>query len=378
MAEGDIGAVIASFEFDEGQGVYPKIIHIAGDVYAIVYQGVDGDGWIKTVTISAAGAIALVVGGSLEFDTGVCAYPDIIHVSGDVYAIVYEGVDVHGWIKTVTISAAGAIALVVGGELEFDAVVGQYPTIVHVDDNVYTIAYASTDVRGWLISITISAAGEIAFIPAAKIQFSTADAYHTNIFRIGATNVFAIAYQEGYDGWLATITIDNLGGFGIGVIARFEFETDECHFPDVIHVLGDVYAITYKGGANDGWIKTVTISNLGAIALVVGGSLEFDAVDGWDPDIVHVSGTVYAVAYKGVLYDGWIKTVTISAAGAIALTGSSREFDTVDCAYPDIIHVSGDVFVIAYTGTGTDGWLATVPIERAVAAMQHLMIMGVG
>ena len=48
MAIGSIGSVLDTLEFDTGACEYPHIINISGDIFAIVYQGSDGDGWLVT------------------------------------------------------------------------------------------------------------------------------------------------------------------------------------------------------------------------------------------------------------------------------------------------------------------------------------------
>ncbi|MBW2602189.1 MAG: hypothetical protein JRD47_09775, partial [Deltaproteobacteria bacterium] len=41
-------------------------------------------------------------------------------------------------------------------------------------------------------------------------------------------------------------------------------------------------------------------------------TLEFDTSSGYEPDIIHVDGNVYAIAYRGPSDDGYLKTVEIN------------------------------------------------------------------
>lgn len=378
MAAGDIGSVIASLEFEAGSIEQCDIIHIAGDVYAIAYGGTDDDGWIKTVTINSAGAIALVGGGSLEFDDVRGRQPDIIHVSGNVYAVAYSGDGFDGWIKTVTISGAGAIALVSGGSLEFDTSKGQWPNIIHIAGNVYAVAYQAYGDDGWLKTLTISDAGAMSGLSDPGLEFDTTQGKQPGIIHI-ADDVYAIAYQDfDGDGRIKTVTISDAGVMALVSGGDLEFDDTTCTEPDIIHVAGNVYAIAYGGPLGDGWIKTLTISDAGAIALVAGGSLEFDVESGLAPRLIHVSENIYAIAYRGYENDGWLKTVTISDAGAMSgLSDPGLEFDTVTCNYPDMIHISGNVYAIAYQGEDTDGWIKTMAIE-GVSGVKHLLVFGIG
>ncbi len=65
---GDIGGVIDTFEFDDIKGKTPDIIHISGDVYAIAYEGSSYDGSLATVEIAANGQITNSVIDTLVFD----------------------------------------------------------------------------------------------------------------------------------------------------------------------------------------------------------------------------------------------------------------------------------------------------------------------
>ena len=66
-------------------------------------------GWLKTVEIADDGTISNAQIDTLEWDTANGYFPQIIPVSGDVYAIAYRGTDVDGFLKTVQITSDGQI-----------------------------------------------------------------------------------------------------------------------------------------------------------------------------------------------------------------------------------------------------------------------------
>ena len=72
------------------------MIHVAGDVFAIAYDG-DGvaDGSIATITINSDGDIAASGFAPLAYDTE-SDDPSIVHVAGDVFAVAYAGDDTMG------------------------------------------------------------------------------------------------------------------------------------------------------------------------------------------------------------------------------------------------------------------------------------------
>lgn len=56
------------------------MVHIGGDIYAIAYTGQSGDGFIKTIQITADGQISSATIDALEFDTSDCYEPTIIQM----------------------------------------------------------------------------------------------------------------------------------------------------------------------------------------------------------------------------------------------------------------------------------------------------------
>ncbi|MCK5712706.1 MAG: hypothetical protein KAI25_08330, partial [Hyphomicrobiaceae bacterium] len=179
--------VINTLEFAIDDGDYPHVINVLGDVYAIVYQGFEGDGFLKTVTISADGTIISAI-ESQEFDTADCVSPRIINVSGDVYAIVYEGVDLDGYIKTVTISDAGDITDTVIDTLEFDAADGVAPYIINVSGDVYAIVYRGVDLDGYIKTVEISSTQTYGTVTDVIGNALATDAIGVNVNAWGGNN----------------------------------------------------------------------------------------------------------------------------------------------------------------------------------------------
>jgi len=177
-------------------------------------------------------------------------------------------------------------------------------------------------------------------------------------------NVYAIAYAgDGDDGFLKTVTIAGNGQISDTVIDTLEFDTVKGKTPNVIPISGNVYAIAYAGDGDDGFVKTVTIATDGQISDTIIDTLEFDTVKGKTPNIIPISGDVYAIAYAGDTDDGFLITVTIATDGQITDTViDALEFDTVKGKDANIIPISGDVYAIAYSGDTDDGFLKTIEI----------------
>ena len=339
---GDItDTVIDSLEFDASYGGNPKIIHVSDSVYAIAYRGYRDDGFLKTVEIADTGAITDTVIDTLEFDTANCLVPKIIHVSGDFYAIAYSGRGEDGFLKTVEIAANGQITDTEIDELEFDTVHAEYPDIIHVSGDVYAIAYNDEGWIGFLKTVGIAHTnGMITPTVYDTLQYSTNSSNHRMIHVSG--DVYAICYHAGFGhGVLKTVEIATNGQIQDTVIDTMDFTTNKGYWPDIIHVSGDVYAIAAGLYPGAGDLRTVEIYADGQISDTVIDSMAYDTVDGQMPDIINISGNVYAIGYWGPDEDGFLTTVEIAANGQITDTAiDSLEFDTVLGRYASIVNVS--------------------------------------
>ena len=240
---------------------------------------------------------------SLDFDLYGGVLPKIIHVSGSTYAIAYQGYGNDGYLVTVSIEASGAITGVIDS-LEFDTSNGAHPWIIHIAGDVYAIAYVGPGSNGTIKTLTIQPDGIIGAV------------------------IDTFAYDS-----------------GPSVIE-----------PAIVHVSGTVYAIFYGGPDNDGWLKTVTINDDGTIGGVI-DSLEFDAAYGVYSDPINIGGSIWAVAYTAdaIFGPGRIKTISIAGNGTIGAIISSYDYDSNQTSAPDIIHVSGSIYALAYGGPGRHG-----------------------
>jgi len=140
--------------------------------------------------------------------------------------------------------------------------------------------------------------------------------------------------------------------------------------PSVVEVATGIYAIAHcMGMTPDGYIRTVSIDTAGNVESIQ--SWEFETTQGRSPSIVHVTGDIYAVAYEDVSGSGQLITVEIDSAGNITvprldiLEFYTYTIGTRDYLEAHLIHLSGDKFVIAYADANQLGWLATVGIDAA-------------
>ena len=208
--------------------------------------------------------------------------------------------------------------------------------------------------------MTINAAGSIADT-GNSIEFDTANGADPSLVHVSG-DIFAVAYQgPGNDGWLKTVTINAAGSIA-DTGNSIEFDTTNGADPSLVHVSNDIFAVAYRGAADDGFVRTVSIATDGQINGPVIDSLEFDPISCYDPDIIYLGGGVVAIAYRGST--GCLNTIAIAEDGDVGNTViDSHDYTALNGAKPSVITVNSNILAVAYSGGGTDGFLTTMELE---------------
>jgi hypothetical protein len=355
-------AVTDTFNFDTTACYTPRIINISGTVYAIVYRGTTNDGVLKTVTIAANGTITKTAIDTWAFIT-TCYEPDITKISGNVYAIIYRGASNNGYLMTVTISPAGAITKTAIATSNFGTALYE-PDINFIAGTFYAIAYRDASNNGYLRTVNIANNGTITNNSVSSWNFTTG-VYNPRIRNISG-NVYGIVY--GNTGTVMTVTISPTGVITKTAISTWAFDTTG-NTPMIILISGNVYAVIYRGASNAGYVKTMTISTAGAITKTAISTLTFDTTGGYEPYILNVIGTVYAIAYRNSTNLGVVSTYTIATNGTITQTViDTLQFDASAGYEPWLINVGTGMYAVAYRGASNLGYLKTIGISTTVGS----------
>jgi len=301
---------------------------------------------------------------------------DIIHVVGDVYVMAYHDEIVavkHGRLATITIDTDGNIGAVPIDILEFSALLSWAMTLILISPTVVAVAYSSETGSGRIKTVSVDALGNLgAVIDTLDYgQIVGTGRPRDGIIHVSG-DIYAIVKRgPGSDGWLVTVSIDAAGNIGAAAIDTFEFDDADCDYPDIVYVSGDVYAIAYKGTGSVGKIVTVSIDAAGNIGAAVIDSLQFDVAIVEDCRVRYVSGDIYAIIYsKDAAHKGFITTVDIDPAGNIGAVIDTQEISVNNQALaPYILHVSGDVYLAVFSGDsaagGSDFYANSWPIDSA-------------
>lgn len=242
-SDGQIGdSVLDSLEFDTLMGCEPSIIHVAGNVYAVAYRGNYNRGTVKTIQIQPDGEIADTVIDQFQFDAVEASDPLLFQVAGDVYGVAYSGSGDDGYLATFGVSSDGQIADAVIDSEEFNASRGIRPRIAHVTGEVYAVAYEGPFADGFVETRAIAADGAIADNAIDIFEFDTLSGLDSDLIHV-RDDIYAVAYSFSQGatgvndrGYLVSVRIDTSGQIQDSIVDSLEFDGQMITLPDLIKV----------------------------------------------------------------------------------------------------------------------------------------------
>jgi len=317
-----------------------------------------------------------------------CFEPDLIQVSGTIYAIAYRD-NASAYVATFKMTDDGVFQ----GTLDTKVIAVPHffePTITKISNDIYAIVYGASDdqteAKSHIVTLRIYANGTIGDV-IDIFDFTEYYGRESTIIYIGS-DIYALAFGgtsfEIYPtGYLVTVSIDNAGNIGPSIISKIKFPLSaSCSETSFLHIAGDLYAITYNGfgiTAGKGYIITVHILNNGSIVTPLEDTFQFGLPsDRLEPTMIHVANDVYAIAYgadsNNQLRTGFIKTLSINSLGHV-INGSLdilpfyTYLSPIDYNFEtDVLHIHDELYAISFTGGNNSNWqrgfLTTVSIEN--------------
>jgi hypothetical protein len=304
-----------------------------------------------------------------------CLEPDLIQVIGTVYAIAYHD-NSSAYVTTFRMTDDGVFLGVIN--IKSIAVAHFFePDIIQIHNNIYAIVYGAaddqTEAKNHIVTLPIYGNGTIGNI-INTFDFPEYYGREPNIINIG-TDIYAISiggtsYEVFPTGYLVTVSIDNQGNIGSAIIDKIKFPQTSCTETSIVHISSDIYAITYDGygaTAGNGYIITVHILNNGSIIKPLEDTYQFGLPeDLLEPTMIHVTNDIFAIAYGADSNDqhrtGFIKTLNISSQGHI-INGSIdilpfyTYLSPIDYNFEtDILHVDGELYAISFSGGNNSNW----------------------
>jgi len=204
-------------------------------------------GQVRTFHVYADGTIEPVIVDTLQFESIACLEPFLAEIHPGIWAVAYRGPDGDGFIKTLSISGAGIIGATVLDTLEFDTADVQYPTIAKAHGDYFAIGYTDSAGDGKLAIVEIGSGGAITDPAVDTYIFEAGLANRVSTYSIGQGYI-GVAYSNfAGQGVLKTFLVDGAGSLNSTTIDTLVFVGSACNHQHVIHHIGDVWAVTHQG-----------------------------------------------------------------------------------------------------------------------------------
>jgi hypothetical protein len=227
-----------------------------------------------------------------------CFEPDLIHITGWMYAIAYRD-NSSTSVTTFQMNDDGIFLGTI--DTKIISVPHFYePTIIKIQNNIYAIVYGASDdqteAKSHIVTLSLYGNGTIGDI-IDTFDFPQYYGREPNIINIGS-DIYAIAlggasFEVYPTGYLVTVSIDNLGNIGSALIDTLKFPLSlSCSEPSIVHTTGDIYIITYNGygaTAGNGYVISVHVLNNGSIVEPLEDTIQFGLPEtGLEPTMIHV------------------------------------------------------------------------------------------
>lgn len=373
-------SIVDLFYFEKSNCEKPRIIKVVGsnNIYAIVYRGQNGKLNVTTLAISPNGSINKLLISKLSIDGNSSYTPKIIYVTGQLYVVVYTvwqnylGINRYvGKLRVINITSTGIISKQQYYDFGSSGLiygVMQYPDIIHIADENYSMVFQDSDLDGAIRGVQILPDGTI--LPqASNDKFDNDNISNTPLKILQVyNNIYAILYGDKIGnilngGVVATVTINPDGTLNTtinNVVITAPAEVNSFFDPDFIHINGSIFAVVYDYGNLYGYVKTIEINNTGNINTHSTDplwKLQFDYVSTsgvFYPRIIQTNATThkFAIVYlkktTATDYnDGAMVTIEISNSGPI----TQKLFDSVflgavNFFMPSVCHVAGNIYAL--------------------------------
>lgn len=230
-------------------GWFPKLLHRSGTVWIIISTD-NGSGFAVTLNIANNGTITKSFIDWTQFLVAMKCV-SIAYVEGDWHALVYLDAVARGYVASLAITAAGAIAANIQHSAQFGTSIEAVGNLIELSTNYFAFTFDAANAT--LQTCSVSAAGSCALI--ANTNFGS-DADSSWIITLPATTMRAIVWPEvAAHGNIATYDVSVVGVITTpyqDLWASFDDPGDD---PFIIFIYGSVYLVIYTGS-----LAAVTIS----------------------------------------------------------------------------------------------------------------------
>jgi len=380
MPIGEIIRILDTHIFDAALGHYPAIQQIDEDLHCIAYAGADEDGWARTVNITPAGIISEPPSNTLEFDATTAAYSKACVRPPNILCNFYRSQDLDRYCEAIIVNADGTLEQHANNSVAFALSNYTFGPPLHRAGDIVAIAYSHLDGTAHVCTVTVSDEGQVTDPPTSDLATTAIVQGYPSLAHV-KDNVHVLMYQDGgNNGYAISVNISEAGAVTATgqpntlIAAQYNWNNN------LIKIKDNTFICVHHGPTTTGVAAVFQCSDAGLITVPTNNIYEFEDTSCDAPWALRITDEVFAVAYTGQGGDGFLKTIKCQVGSAATWTAiSTLEFDTGHCDDPVIIKRGPGVYTLCYNGPSDAGTLKTVEILDPQFALGHTeLLMGIG
>lgn len=336
-----------------------SLVNLDSTHLALAYSGAGSDGFIQTIAIDGTYTPSVI--HEIEHDATYGSYNALIKLDDTHLVLLYYNNSLGGYLKIFSIDGSYNLAEIKSQSLSPVASISN--SIVRIDDTHFAICYNAANITDGIVDI-YSVDGSYNMTKLKSLTFLSTSPIQTSIIKLDDTHL-AIGYieQSGYKPVIKTISFD--GSYNMTVI---DTETATPYSnggggSKVIYIDSSHIGLLYHNTATSAVRFTIfsidgSFSNITEI-----DNIEVTAPVAQISDCVKIDNTTFLLAYTGTDSDGFIATIGTDASFNNMTVLNTLEHDTTLGEENNIALIKKGYYLLAYRGAGTTGWKTSFKIE---------------
>ena len=366
----------------------PDILHVSGDVYAIVSEKQSKDGVLVTVNLSSDGEIEETENQWVfgESTASQLLSPHIIHMNDDLFVISYVNkTQEKACVKTVMIHDDATI-IPTGYSFFFDTDCAD-STLTKINQNQFALVYTSdnggSENEGVIRIINVSDSGSGELIDTGNIKL-----FDINNMTISPklyhlfNDLYSLVYSQdtGYS-LLSTLQISPVGMIS-SCIDTVNINSSGCDDPFLLCFDNNLSMLFYTNSDDEGIVRTLFVDDDGRVSPIY-YETNIRSSGFFMSNAIKISETSALVAFSddaGGNPQGFFQTISLNSTNRTFVSKNAVVFDDRTCLDPEVFQISDVIFGVAYTSSETGsgqhiGSIKTIFIEPEIEDI-YLRVIG--
>jgi hypothetical protein len=345
-------------EFDLAYGYDPALCQLGPVEYLCAYSGGWGDGFARILNVDTIDW-SVSASSALQFVTTDPVLPDLVTVDNSHALCVYRGEDDDGW---GCIIDATSLPLVAKGSFEFDSQFALQPVLCQIDNTHFLLVYQARQYDGTAVVLSVDTTSWTT-TAETPFEFDTDDCQYPEIVKVDDTH-YLCTYSRWGAGQAVVLTVDPATWtvtkeITYQVDTHFKAETPALVKLDNTHVL-----CAYSGQSDVGWAVVLTLDPV-TWNITKETPVQIDSVLS-NPVLCQMDNTNFLCAHTSGLNAGTAVVLTVNPLNWGITKGTSFDFETVNGETPELVMVDSTNYLCAYTGPSVDGYAGILHVSEAI------------